>query len=180
MNCKKIIFLILFGCIFLTACGNKYKDYEHYDLKNKDIKDYTVHFDDGEANYTIADISDTVGYTEIQVYGIFLKLSDNDYILLDKFEGSGSVQAITKFYANKLYVIATGANSGFYIYNLNYEQFTKKKVQFKANKEVGPITIKDVKAGEIYLFGMTFNGTNNISSNFKCSLDTYRCEQIED
>lgn len=179
MNNLKKFFLFFMVCFLLFGCDNKYKDYEHYDLKDKDIKDYTVHFDDGEANYTIADISDTVGYTEIQVYGIFLKLSDNDYILLDKFEGSGSVQAITKFYANKLYVIATGANSGFYIYDLNYEKFTKKSIQFKATKEVGPITINDVKDGEIYLFGMTFNGTNNISSNFKCSLDTYRCEQVE-
>ena len=148
MNCKKIIFLILFGCIFLTACGNKYKNFEHYDLRNKDIKDYTVHFDDGEANYTIADISDTVGYTEIQVYGIFLKLSDNDYILLDKFEGSGSVQAITKFYANKLYVIATGANSGFYIYNLNYEQFTKKRYNLKQIKRLVQLLSKMLKLGK--------------------------------
>ena len=179
MNCKRILALILLCFIFLTECGDKYKNFEHYDLKDKDIMAYTVHFDNGEANYAIADISDIVGYTEIQVYGIFLKLSDNDYILLDKFENSGSIQAITKFYANKLYVIATGANSGFYVYDLDYEKFTKKRIKFKANREVGPTTIKDIKDGEIYLFGMTFDGKSNISANFKCSLDTYKCEQID-
>ena len=179
MNCKRILALILLCFIFLTGCGDKYKNFEHYDLKDKDIMAYTVHFDNGEANYAIADISDIVGYTEIQVYGLFYQVSENDYILIDQFSLRNSPEDSVKLYNDELYVLTQGEDGGSYVYKLNKEKFSKKSIQFKATDIVGPTMIEDIKDGEIYLFGMTFDGKSNISANFKCSLDTYKCEQID-
>ena len=178
MNCKRILGLFLVCFMFFTGCGDKYKDYEHYDLKDKDIKDYTVHFDDGDAIYAIADITDIAQSAEMQVYGLFYQVSENDYILIDQFSLRNSPEDSVKLYNDELYVLTKGEDGGSYVYKLNKEKFSKKSIQFKATDIVGPTMIEDIKDGEIYLFGMTFDGKSNISANFKCSLETYECEQI--
>ncbi len=179
MNYKKIIFLILFCCIFFTGCGGQYDDFKHYDLKSKDITTYTVHYDDGDAIYAIADISDIAQSAEMQVHGLFYQVSENDYILIEQFSLRNSPEDSVKLYNDELYVLTKGEDGGSYVYKLNKEKFSKKSIQFKATDIVAPTMIKDIKDGEIYLFGNTFDGKSNISSNFKCSLDTYNCEQID-
>ena len=70
---KKIL-VILMIVLFLSGCGDKYKDYKHYELKGDEAINYTVHYDDGEANYAIADVSVLYGVTELKLYGLLYQV----------------------------------------------------------------------------------------------------------
>ena len=178
MTLKKCVLLCVI-CFLLFGCSNEYENFEQYNLKKDDITTYTVHYDDGDAIYAIADISDIAQSAEMQVHGLFYQVSENDYILIEQFSLRNSPEDSVKLYNDELYVLTKGEDGGSYVYKLNKEKFSKKSIQFKATDIVAPTMIKDIKDGEIYLFGNTFDGKSNISSNFKCSLDTYNCEQID-
>ena len=86
------MFLILFCCISLTECGDKYKNYEHYDLKDKDITTYTFHYDNRDDIYAVADITN-IKNDMGGIVGLFYKINDGDYILLDKIENCGNTDS---------------------------------------------------------------------------------------
>ena len=178
MTLKKCVLLCVI-CFLLFGCSNEYENFEQYNLKKDDITTYTVHYDDGFDEYAIANISDIDGSSEIQKYGLFYKTSEDNYILMDEFSLRNTVEDSIQLYNNELFVLTKGEDAGTYVYKLDKEKFTKKSIQFKANDIIGPTMLKDIKDGKIYLFGMTFDGKSNISANFKCSLDTYECEQID-
>ena len=165
-------------CFLLTGCSdNNYEDYEHYDLKDKDITTYIIHYDDGAAQYAVADISDIVNSPEMQIYGLFYKISDDDYTLIDEFSPRSTIAYSVVQYNEELIVLTKGDDAGDYIYKLNREKITKETIDFG---NVVPSSISQIKDGKIYLYGTTSNGKNNISANFVCSLDTYECEQVDD
>ena len=90
--------ILLFLIIILGMCGcssNKFSNFEHYTLKDKDLMTYTY----VDSDYAIADIS-TDG-SEMSNYGIFYKINSNDYILIDKIESTQKKENIANFYDDK-------------------------------------------------------------------------------
>ena len=72
-------------CFVITGC-NKKDNFDHYDLKDKDLNTYVHHGDEKDELYALADITPE-GY-ESFITGLFYKVSENDYILLEKLEYS--------------------------------------------------------------------------------------------
>lgn len=127
---KKILvcLLTIVFCFTLVGCDNdkdKYADFEHYSLSGKDINSYTYTPEYGVNNiYAIADI--TPDKSEINIRGLFYKISYDDYTLLDKIESSNHQSSISDkynvFYGNKLYAIGKYSSPLIAEYTLNYEK----------------------------------------------------------
>ncbi|HIQ90190.1 MAG TPA: hypothetical protein IAB27_00985 [Candidatus Coprosoma intestinipullorum] len=174
------IFLLSITLILLGGCGSdQFKDYEHYDLKGKEVIPYTVHYDDGDANYAIADVTKEYKYTELSLYGLFYQVSQDDYILLDTFTPKSSIDSSVKFYNDKLYVITIGADSGNYVYNLNKSKYKKEKLKFNFDDHFELTSIKEIENNEIYFSGIEYSKTNN-KVTYRCSLDNDKCEKLEE
>ena len=76
---KKILTIIMILlCFVITGC-NKKDNFEHYDLKDKDLNTYVYHGDEKDELYALADITPE-GY-ESFITGLFYKVSENDYIV---------------------------------------------------------------------------------------------------
>lgn len=192
MNYKKILFLILFCCIFFTGCRNEYKNFEHYDLKNKNITTYTFHYDNRDDIYAIADITD-IKNDMGGIVGLFYKTNDDDYILLDEIESCGNTdsdyilsEAVNYFYQRKdnqhakLYTSrCVGANL-LYEYTLEKENISKKQLKFDYSditNDVDTINssrILNVDDNYIY-FDVSLNSARQI--NIKCDFNSMKCSR---
>lgn len=193
MNYKKIIFLILFGCIFLTACGNKYKNFEHYDLRKLNINDYTFHYDNRDDTYAVADITN-IKNDMGGIVGLFYKISDDDYILLDEIESCGNTDSdyilsnvANYFYQRKgnnqakLYTSrCLGANL-LYEYTLEKEKISKKQLEFdysditKGTDTINSSRILNVDDDYIYL-DVSLNSART-QVNIKCDFNSMKCSE---
>ena len=173
---KKIL-VILMIVLFLSGCGDKYKDYKHYELKGDESINYTVHYDDGEANYAIADVSVLYGVTEMKLYGLLYQVEKNDYIILDTFGLRGSLNYSAKFYNDKLYVLTVGSNAGNYVYTLNREKFDKKEFDYNFGRNFYIATIKNIKDNIISFSGYQ-SGSSGYTENaeYNCPLAGGNCE----
>lgn len=102
---KILILCLLIACIGLTGCKKEKDEYEHYDLKKKDINSYAYYSDEqGMEEYVLADL--TTGDMTITT-GFYYKVKENDYILLETLESSDinayKNKSTYQFYKNKLY-----------------------------------------------------------------------------
>lgn len=179
---KKILIFLL---LFLTLCGcskknqDKFADYKHYNLSEKDIFTYSYVPEYGVNNtYAIADI--TSENSEIGIRGLFYKISSDDFILLDEIEHRDRHQSTNNKYnlfdGNKLYAIGNGSSPLITEYTLNYEKIGKKELQFEMPESDSGIlisTIDHLQDNYIYFSAFTDYNGNKI---LKCSLDTYKCE----
>ena len=165
---KKFLVLAVISLLF-CGCGDKYKDYEHYELKDDEAITYTVHYDDGEAHYAITDVSVLYGVTEMKLYGLLYQVAENDYIILDTFGLRGSLNFSAKFYNDKLYVLTVGSNAGDYVYTLNREKFDKEEFNYNFERGFYISSIKDIKDNIISFSGYQQNSsgfTENAEYNF--------------
>lgn len=180
---KKIVMLLIL-LLTLSGCNNKnenkYDDFEHHDLSEKDIISYIYIDDDGlQDKYAVADI--TPKSHEIFVYGLFYQISSDDFILLTKIESSIQKEYATKFYENKLYVLDQSGDTYNIEYTFDKEKITKKELNFKFYKDFVPYSINDIKENSIYYSAHTNDDSTgySISIKIKCSLDNYKCELSE-
>lgn len=180
---KRIVVCIL--CLFLV-CGceindNKqedYSNYEHYNLSNKKIN---FHTDENGNYYAIADITEEE-QDEGGVNGIFYKINNKDYILLDKIECCGYANSYnddsyTLFYKDKLYIMRC-SGLAFYEYVFSGEEFVKVDLLSKINSDFALSSIEKVDDDFIYLKGRN-DYSNSEYKSIKCSLDNYNCEVYE-
>lgn len=165
--------ILLFLIIILGMCGcssNKFSNFEHYTLKDKDLMTYTY----VDSDYAIADIS-TDG-SEMSNYGIFYKINSNDYILIDKIESTQKKENIANFYDDKLYVIASGSSTGLFEYKLQQEKTKKEQLTFNYSKGFLARSIKKVENNNIYYAAYSRDDSNsNVYITLKCSLKDYNC-----
>ena len=105
---KLILMSIMLLC--LTGCNNEelYADYEHYDLKDKELQYYNCLDDEHiKRTYVVADI--TPEEYESKLRGLFYQVDEDDYILLDKIDlyyyDEGHSRTYNAMYDNKLYVL---------------------------------------------------------------------------
>lgn len=177
---KKILTIIMILlCFVITGC-NKKDNFEHYDLKDKDLNTYVYHGDEKDELYALADIIPE-GY-ESFITGLFYKVSENDYILLEKLEYSRKDayknKTIYHFYENKLYGVGNGDSPMIFEIELNGKQSKMNELKFKINNKTNPFlitSIEDIKDNKILYYGYVTTDSGNNSSNIKCSLKTYEC-----
>ena len=85
----KKLFIILMLVLVVCGCSNSSKKgtFKHYDLKDKDLNPYSYIYEDGSSDlYVLADMT---GKDSLAVMtGLFYKVGEDDYILLDTFESS--------------------------------------------------------------------------------------------
>lgn len=195
MKYKKIIFLILFGCVFLTGCGDKYKNFEHYDLKKLNANSYTFHYDNKDDIYAVADITN-IKNDMGGIVGLFYKINDGDYILLDEIENCGNTDsdyilsnAVNYFYQRKdnnqakLYTSrCVGANL-LYEYTLEKEKISKKQLEFdylditKDADTISSSRILKVEDNYIY-FDVSLNSART-QVDIKCDFSSMKCSKID-
>lgn len=169
--------LLLILCI-LCFCGctkqDKYDSFEHYDLLDKDTTstNYSFYNDNNQKEtYIVTNI--TPENSEEIINGLFYKVGDNDYILIDSFSSCNNPNGHKSekhnyFYNNKLYIIRCSGGT-VYEYTLNREETTKKDLSSQI--VLYNASIIDIKNGYIYIEGK--------DKNIKCSQKTYECSELE-
>ncbi len=182
---KKKLFLCMIVILLLCACSNKDKfvDFEHYDLSDKDLNTYSYINDNGRKEaYALADM--TPSSYESNLTGLFYKINNNDYILLETLEYSTEnaykKDNIYRFYDNKLYGVGNGDSPMVFEIELNEENSSIKELEFKINGTensfFGNMSIKNIEDDYITLSGYIFIDEHSEYKNFVCSLNSYQCE----
>ena len=178
---KKYIAILLLMILCVCGCeyNNIYEGFEHYDLNYVPKK---LHIDENGNFYAVTDI--TKEQDEGGVNGVFYKINEHDYILLDKIGCCGYTEAYkedsyTFFYKNKLYLIRCTGN--LLEYTLNEEKYEKRELEFdtqaissKPLEYVQLNSITKVSDNKIYYKGSIHN-TYRTNLDIVCSLDTMKC-----
>lgn len=177
MNFKRAI-LIIMGILLLTGCSSKedYQEYPHYnagDIKEQEILLSHNYLKDGkyQQNYIVTKTENSEA--DIQEYDLLYKLSQNDYILINKMPLANDKWSI-RFFDKTLYTIEIGADAGYFKYELNGAEINKSKMNFT---RIGYIySIENVDIDNIY-FNATKSNTNinDDAIIYKCSLKNYEC-----
>lgn len=181
---KKNIFILLFLILCVCGCEKKvqYTDFKHYDLKGYDITNKYSLVDDNnyKHEYVITDI--TPEYSEEIINGLFYKVSENDYILLDEIKSCNSLEAFKSknqnyFYNDKLYV--NRCSGGVVLeYTLSGSKTSKKDLLSELDSKWMLISISNVDDDYIYYNGRaSISGTTEI---VKCSKANNKCELLND
>lgn len=193
---KKVMLILL--VLLMCGCSNKdkYKDFEHYDLREFKYEEYVfprenkgIWKETEIENYAIAIIeSGVMRNTE----GLLYKVAENDYILLDDFEGHGvyGIAGHVFQYEDKIYIV--GNELMINEYTLNGENTTVRELATKF--DYSSITSKYEEGGHkvypyghliekvdddfIYFKGIFIPNAKEPSKNIKCSLNDYKCEEI--
>ncbi len=174
MKSIKILLLIV-SFIILCSCSNEnYSKFEHYsnnDISNKETIIHSFISEDYQnLNYIISDI--TKENSDVKEYGLFFKISKDDYILLDKIQTTLQINSAFKFYNNRLYTISHYENAGFYEYTLNHSEYNKKKLDFT---NIGTVAaIEKIDEENIYYLSSTDNIGNY--QTIKCSFSKMKCD----
>ena len=180
---KKILinFILI---ILITGCSKeeKYANFKHYNLTDKDIISYTYHNKDRYKEiYILADI--TPDTYESYLTGLFYKVSDNDYILLETLEHTTKdaykQDYLYTFYDNKLYGVGNGDTPMIFEIELNKENSKLKELEFVVNNHNDIFSMPSIK--KIYNNTITFSGYTFINEHaeqkeFICSLNDYICD----
>ena len=185
---KLILMSIMLLC--LTGCNNEelYADYEHYDLKDKELQYYNCLDDEHiKRTYVVADI--TPENYESKLRGLYYQVDEDDYILLDKIDlyyyDEGHSRTYNAMYDNKLYVLgrpeSEDIDGSVIVYTLNREEFSITGLDFDFsslpdNIDRASQRIKNVDNNYIYFN----NYSMEANAYVKCSLKDYTCKYIED
>lgn len=177
--------------IILLSCGcskeDEYANYEHYDLKGKSFEPYYYGNGDKPSDlYVLVDL--TSNNDEATVTGLFYKVDDNDYILLEKLY-SATEEAYNKgfqyqFYENKLYGLGCWGSPMVFEIELNGKDSKLQELHFKLKDSNKGFLIEriinNIKDDMIDFEGITSNEEHNFFAKFRCSLTTYECEMLGD
>lgn len=203
VQCFQVSLMKFKALVILTICGalcdckkeENYKDYEHYDLKDKEKIVFKYMEEDGTLQeYAMSDITEgepIMAYHE----GLFYKLNDSDYILLDSLYNNidpsyaykGQTKQYTYFYDNKIYVKRSFIGLLLIEYTLNKEKTEKKEISFDVSKIVNSDwhlyckDIRNIEKNTIIFDECSVRDEDTIYDNqtfeLKCSLEDYKCEE---
>lgn len=182
---KKRILLLLVITLFLFGCGKKEEDhFTHYDLKDYDLTNTHVYYnqDNQREEYILTDI--TPEHNEYNITGLFYKIEESDYILLETFEPSSrnsyTYNSEFQFYENKLYGIS---NHQLYEVKLEGKNSKKQLINFTLDEESIPmmgVSIKMINDEKITISSTIFMENHSVLKTLQCSLETYKCNIIEE
>lgn len=179
---KKMFYLWLMCiCILLSGCTEEKESFEHYDLKDKDLNFYMYNNDHtGREIYVLADI--TPDPYESVLTGLFYKIGDHDYILLETLEssqrGAYKKDSIYQFYDNKLYGVGNGNSPMIFEIELKGKESKIKELEFEINGKTNPFligSIRNIDHDFITFSGNIFIGEHSEYRYFDCSLKNYEC-----
>jgi len=170
---KKLFLVILM--LFIVGCN---KDESiHYSLKGKDVINY---FENGK-KYSITRIDDEI--IETNYTGLFYKVGDDDYILLEKLENSNNDAykniGYYRFYDNKLFGVGNGKTPMIFVVNLDGKDSSLEELHFKYKDKTNPFfvfSIQDIHDETIVYSGYYSENEHSIDATFSCSLTDYTCE----
>ena len=181
---KKTIIITLFAVIalYLTGCVKEKDNFEHYDLKDKDLNLYTYYGENQNKDiYALADI--TSDSSESFYTGLFYKIKENDYILLETFEsnmeGAYNEKTIYQFYNGNLYGIGQGDTPMIFQVKLKGEESKAESIKFMMNDEENPFLIREIKSienNDILMSGYTYINGNSEYAKINCSLINLTCQ----
>lgn len=178
---KKLVLLFTITLI-LCGCDNQEKDtFKHYDLKDKDINIYKYETEKTLETYVLADITPTP--YESVLTGLFYKVGNDDYILLETLESS-TMEAYKKnymyiFYENKLYGLGNGDTPNIFEIELNGKNSKFKELEFRVkdtNSAIFVNSLGSVDDKSIKLNGIIFIDEHSQRKSFICSLEDCLCE----
>lgn len=179
---KKVLIVgLMVVCILLTGCTNDKDTFKHYDLKDKDLNTYVYYSDTrGKEIYVLSDISSP--NAESFLTGLFYKVSENDYILLDTLEfnqkDSYKNNNVYQFYDNKLYGVGNGDSPMVFEVELKGKESKRKEIKYQVNGKINPFlitSIKEINNDEISYYGYATINEVNSSALIKCSISKYEC-----
>lgn len=179
---KKIIIIDLFiAILFFTGCNKANDNFEHYDLKNRDINSYTYHKDNANREiYALSDI--TPDGSDSFITGLFYKVSKDDYILLEKLEyskkDSFSNDTVYQFYGNKLYGVGNGESPMVFEIQLQGKKSKLNELEYDLDGKFNPFLIREIKSisndSIEYMGYITINNSNTFS-NIICHINDKKC-----
>ena len=178
---KSFILSLLIICFLVTGCNEDDGKFEHYDLKNKDLRTYVYYSDKrGKEIYALADI--TPSNYEACLTGLFYKVAENDYILLETLEfnqrESYKKDFVYQFYENKLYGIGNGDSPMVFEIELKGTESKIEEVEYKVDNKINPFLITQIRHidnNEILYYGHATIDGNNSSTLINCSTSKYEC-----
>lgn len=179
---KKILILsLLIVCVSLTGCEKEKDNFKHYDLKDKDLNTYIYHSDErGKEVYVLADL--TPSTYESCLTGLFYKVAENDYILLETLEfdqkESYKKDRVYQFYNDKLYGVGNGVSPMVFEIKLNGKNSKIKEIEYQANEKINPFLItqiNEINNNEILYSGYATIDGKNSSALINCSTSKYEC-----
>ena len=181
---KKLLVLLVI-IISMVGCGKKQDEFTHYDLKGKDKSVYIYYSDNrGREEYVLADL--TPASHEACLTGLFYKVDEDDYILLERLEfdkkESYKNETVYKFYDNKLYGVGNGESPMYFEIELNAKESKIEEKNFMWNSQkIAPTSIKFIKDNKITVWAYAaINEQATTGTYFECSLKNYECEIVED
>ena len=179
---KKIFILVLFiFCYIVTGCTKEEREFQHYDLKGKALNTYIYYSDErGEEVYALANM--TPSNYESCLTGLFYKVAENDYILLDTLEFNQKEaykkDNVYQFYENKLYGIGNGNSPMVFEIELSAEESKMQEIDYLVDEQINPFlvtSIKDINHDEILYYGYATIDEDSQSALISCSISTYEC-----
>lgn len=178
---KKIVILSLIIIIIITGCTKEEDTFEHYDLEDKDLNTYIYYSDErGKEIYALADI--TPSSYESYLTGLFYKVAENDYVLLETLEFSQRESykndSVYQFYDNKLYGVGNGDSPMVFEIELKGLESKMKKIEYKVDDKINPFLItmiKHIDNKEILYYGHATIDGNNSLALINCSTSKYEC-----
>lgn len=199
---NKILILLFISIICLSGCGtkDKYEGYEHYDLKDYDYEIYSYTRNPKGSwneldieNYAVAFLIPRNNKNESMAYdeGLFYEISENQFILIDKFSGdinSYNNPKYTLLYKDKIYIVR---GLSIYEYTLNRENTSKRKLEFNYDAileeyndtehlyYVSGHKIDKVDDEYIYFSNISIHNSNVHDINVQCSLKDYKCVEVK-
>ncbi len=182
---KKTLGIFLIGiCILSSGCAKEEDNFEHYDLKDKDLNIYTYHNDSNEKEvYALATLSSSMS----TLTGFFYKIDENEYILLETLESSTSdaykKNYMYQFYDNKLYGVGNGNTPTVFEIELNGTKSKLKELEFEVNGITNAFinaSIRNIDNDQIILSGDIGIDGHIEYKYFDCSLKDYKCSITEE
>ena len=152
---KRKIFLLATLILCVCSCSNKENndDYQHYNLSDKDTLStfYSYTNDNNQTEtYIVTDVTPTES-EEIR-NGLFYKVDDDDYIMLDEFSSCSNPndyknKSKNYFSLNKLYITRC---SGGIVYEYTLNGTDTKKENLSNIVKLQNANVKEVKDGYVF------------------------------
>lgn len=178
---KKILLMVLIlVCMFNAGC-TKQDDFEHYALSDRDLNVYIYSNNGHDEVYALADL--TMQNLEETRTGLFYKVANNDYILLNTLTSNKidayKMKSVYQFYGDKLYGIGNGEESPMvFEIDLNGRNSKMKELKYNVEGKINPFLVGDIQKisnDEILYYGAATIDGKDSRVLINCSTSAYEC-----
>ena len=167
-----------FGITMLDKDKELYSEFVHDSLKDKKAIYYVDQTKPDGDVYAIADI--TPDPYECFKIGLYYKVGTDDFILLKEFDTQYGLDILGEFIDDKYYGLNYDSFGSFIIL-LNKEKSEFKELNFTFDgKKIGPMSMEKIDNKTLRISSILFIDGHNVSKTFKCSIETFMCELMEE